>query len=120
MKVAATLLVWVFLTHFAYDQIAQATGIHRATVFYVFMGVWTALLCLFVQYLLWSRRQELAVKLVILATGIGAIEGLQMLCLLFGPIPDGVNACDYHAGLPITVTSATVYVLYIAWSLRRK
>lgn len=119
MKVASILLVWVFLTHFGYDWISQTTGVHRATVFYVLMGVWTALLCGFIQYLLWNRRGELAVRLVILATGIGALEGLQMLCLLLGPAPDGINACDYHAGLPITVTSATVYVLYIAWSLRK-
>jgi len=114
------MLVWVFVTHFGYDFISAQTGIHRATVFYVLMGIWTALLCCFVQLLLWEQREKQAVKLVLVATGIGAIEGIQMLCLLAGPVPQGLNACDHISGLPITVTSVSVYLLYLAWSLRRK
>jgi len=114
------MLVWVFVTHFGYDFISAQTGIHRATVFYVLMGLWTALLCGFVQMLLWSRRSETAVKVVLIATGIGAIEGIQMLCLLGGNVPKGLNACDHISGLPITATSVSVYLLFLAWSLRRK
>jgi len=114
------MLVWVFVTHFGYGFIEAQTGVHRAVVFYVMMGIWTALLCGFIQTLLWSRRGELAVRIVLYAAGIGAIEGLLMLCLLAGPVPQGLNACDHISGLPITVTSVSVYLLFLAWSIRRK
>lgn len=119
MKVATFILVYVFLTHFGYDFISEKTGVHRAVVFYVAMGLWTAVLCGFIQYLLWARRFEREIKMVLVACGIGIIEGLQMSCLLLGPAPDGINACDYHSKLPITVTSVVLYVLFIVWSLRK-
>jgi hypothetical protein len=120
VRVAFFLLGWVFLTHFGYDWISEVTGVHRATVFYVLMGLWTAILCGFIQYLVWGRRNEWQIKVVIVATGIGILEGSQMLCLLLGAVPDGVNACDYHSGLKITATSAALYLFYIVWSLRKK
>lgn len=119
MRVAVILLGMVIVTHFGYDLLSQVTGIHRAVWFYVLMGLWTALLCAFVMYLLWARRKEAAITVVFAAMGIGIIEGLQMLCLLAGYVPDGINACDHVTGLPVTATTISLYCIYLSWSLAK-
>lgn len=107
------------VAHFGYDYLSQVTGIHKAIVFYVLMGLWTALLCSFIICLLWERRKEAAIKVVFAAMGIGIIEGLQMLCLLAGNVPYGLNACDYITGFPITVATISLYCIYLSWSLAK-
>lgn len=109
----------VLVTHFGYDYLSGVTGVHRAIVFYVLMGLWTVLLCGFIMVLMWSRRKEAAIKVLFAALGIGIIEGLQMLCLLAGNVPKGLNACDHITGLPITVTTISLYCIYLSWSLAK-
>lgn len=107
------------VTHFGYDLLSEITGVHKAIVFYVLIGIWTAFLCSFIIYLLWGHRKDAAIKIVFAAMGIGIIEGLQMLCLLAGNVPYGLNACDHITGLPITVTTISLYCVYLSWRLAK-
>jgi hypothetical protein len=95
--IALILLIGVFVRHDTSFLLAKFTRLSAPEWFYLLGGWWEAILCM-------TLATRVRGYFAVAALWIGTLEGGQIaLCQSFlqGPVPLGMNECDYLTGLPI-------------------
>ena len=89
--------------------------------FYIFGGIWEAVLCGLIAAFLLAAKRDKWTKLGITACVIGALEGLQMAAcrLAVGNERVGGNLCDAVTGLPIGAVMFSLYMIFICWAIKK-
>jgi hypothetical protein len=119
MRIAAMLLVGVFVANYTWRWIAVGTRFTEWATWYMLQGLWIALLCCILASLLYEKPKCITRNVAIGACVIGGVEGAQHALFRFliddpKTIPRGVDLADHVTGLPISTTLLTMYTLIIS------
>lgn len=116
---SALLLLGVCVRHFTAHNIGAQTYLNARGWFYVMGGLWEAMLCGILLMLVLEAQKSPYRLIAAFALIVGMAEAMQMsvcraLVVDMKTIPIGANICDHVAGLPVTATINTLYLLILA------